>query len=64
VTPKDRRLILAALDEAAQRRTDRAASDCADCSAAPDEMCAAHAEDLDQADAYRSLADRLGGVDR
>ncbi len=32
-TPKDRRLILAALAEAAERRTDRATSTCDDCSA-------------------------------
>lgn len=64
LTPSDRRTILAALDDAAACRGARPGCACDDCEGSPAGLCDRHADDLDQADAYRSLAARLGGDDR
>jgi hypothetical protein len=53
--------VLAALDEAARLRAGRAGAWCEECQAAPDECCPMHAEDLNQALAYRQLACNLRG---
>ena len=53
--------VLAALDDAATFRTERAAAYCYACSGHPAGACEEHVDDLDQADAYRQLATTLGG---
>ena len=61
LTPRDRRLLLAALADAAAYRTDRATGFCEACLEADAGVCDGHADDVDQADAYRALARRIGG---
>lgn len=61
LTPRDRRLLLAALADAAAYRNDRGAGYCEACLESDAGACDGHAEDVDQADAYRSLARRIGG---
>ncbi|MHB1431499.1 MAG: hypothetical protein ACYCVZ_05215 [Streptosporangiaceae bacterium] len=61
LTPRDRRTILAALAEAADAREAAASACCEDCASAPAGACDRHADDIDQADAYRALARRIGG---
>jgi hypothetical protein len=51
--------VLAAMDDAAMSRTERAGFYCMDCSLSPAEVCQAHADDLDVADAYRQVAREL-----
>ena len=53
--------VLAALDDAATFRTERASAYCYACSGHPAGACEEHVDDLDQADAYRQLATTLGG---
>ena len=53
--------VLAALDDAATLRTERAAAYCYDCSSHPAGACDVHVDDLDQADAYRQVAREIGG---
>ncbi|MHB1432647.1 MAG: hypothetical protein ACYCVZ_11095 [Streptosporangiaceae bacterium] len=62
LTPKDKRLLLAALDDAATYRTERAGTCCGACESADAGMCDEHADDVDQAEAYRALAGRIGGA--
>jgi hypothetical protein len=53
--------VLGALEHAAAALAERAAQWCDDCARYPAGACEAHLDDLDQADAYRALAARLGG---
>jgi len=53
--------VLAALDDAAAFRTERAGAYCLECSESPPGLCVAHADDLDQADAYRYVTRAIGG---
>ena len=62
LTPRDRRLLLAALADAALHREQRAAAPCEACESADAGMCDGHADDVDQAEQYRALARRIGGV--
>jgi hypothetical protein len=57
-----RSTVIAALDDAAVFRTERAAAYCLECAESPTDLCEAHADDLDQADAYRHVARELGGA--
>lgn len=59
LTPKDRRLLLAALADAAAHRQQRATAPCDTCLLHPADLCDHHAGDLDAAAAYRALAARL-----
>ena len=61
LTPRDRRTLMAALADAATYRTDRATGYCEACLEADAGACDGHADDVDQADAYRALARRIGG---
>jgi hypothetical protein len=61
LTPRDRRLLLAALGDAAAYRDDRAGQWCESCQTAGAGACDEHADDTDQAEAYRALAGRIGG---
>lgn len=56
---EDQALILAALDEAAEDRTERAGRFCSDCTETGDGPCADQREHLDRASEYRELRDRL-----
>jgi hypothetical protein len=65
VSPADAATIAQALADAEAYRRERAAAYCYDCSAAPQEACEAHLDDLDQADAYAELGRQLQqGEDR
>ena len=59
LTADQRDLIRAALDEAAEARTERVTAWCNGCATAPDDCCPEHAVDLDQADEYRQLRQEL-----
>ncbi len=59
LTPRDRRTLIAALADAALCREQRAAAPCEACESADAGMCDEHADDADQAEAYRALAARL-----
>ena len=61
LTPRDRRIILAALTEAADYREGRSALFCEACQSADAGACDEHATDIDQAEQFRALARRLGG---
>ena len=61
LTPRDRRSVLAAIAEAAEAREARASAWCDQCREAAAGMCDEHADDIDQAEAYRALARRIGG---
>lgn len=54
-------LVLGALDDAAAVAEERAGAVCADCAHTESGLCYRHAEDLDEADAYRQLAREIGG---
>ena len=56
-----RQTMLAALADAAAYRTAGADARCEDCMAHPAGCCDPHADDLEQADAYRDLAREIGG---
>jgi hypothetical protein len=62
LTTAQRTTVIAALDDAAVFRTERAAAYCLECAESPTNLCEAHADDLDQADAYRHIARELGGA--
>lgn len=62
LTPRDRLLLLAALADAAAYRDDRAGTCCEACESADAGACDEHADDADQAEAYRVLAARIGGA--
>jgi hypothetical protein len=51
--------VLAALDDAAGARRDRAAAYCVDCARHPDSLCGDHAADLGRAGEYDTLAGQL-----
>lgn len=55
----DDELILAALDEAAEDRTERASRWCTDCTETGEGPCADQRDHLDRASQYRELRDRL-----
>jgi hypothetical protein len=55
-------LILAALDDAAEARRERAACQCPDCATDPTGRCEQHRADLQTAAAYSSLHARLAGA--
>lgn len=61
VTPRDRRLLLAALADAATYRTERAGQWCEICESADAGACDEHADDVGQAEQFRALARRIGG---
>ena len=61
LTPRDKRLLLAALTEAADYREGRSTLFCEACQSADAGACDEHATDIDQAEAYRALARRIGG---
>ena len=61
VTPRDRRLLLAALADAATYRSERATEYCDVCESAAAGACDEHADDVDQAEQFRALARRIGG---
>ncbi len=54
-------IVLGALADAVAYRTSGADARCEDCMAHPAGCCDRHADELDQADAYRQLARELGG---
>jgi hypothetical protein len=56
-----RQTMLAALADAAAYRTAGADARCEDCMAHPAGCCDPHADDLEQASAYRELAREIGG---
>jgi hypothetical protein len=56
-----RQTMLAALADAVAYRTAGADARCEDCMAHPAGCCDPHADDLEQADAYRDLAREIGG---
>jgi WhiB family redox-sensing transcriptional regulator len=60
LTPADTRTVLAALGDAAAYRTGRATGYCIHCATSPADLCPEHADELDQADAYKALDKRLG----
>jgi hypothetical protein len=62
LSPADLIEVLGALDHAEQLLRERAAAWCEECSTSPAEACREHLDQLDEADAYRALAARLGGV--
>lgn len=59
LTRDDTATVLAALQDAAEYRTERAAQFCDDCSRHPAGACETHVDDLDAADGYRQLAARI-----
>jgi len=62
LTPRQRELIIAALNDAAQYRASGAAgSGCWDCEMVPGSRCASHARDNDRARSYAELAALLSG---
>ena len=60
LTPRARRMLLAALADTAARLEQRATVPCDDCLAHPADLCDRHGDDLDTARRYRDLADRIG----
>jgi hypothetical protein len=60
LAPADLIEVLGALEHAAEALVDRAAQHCGDCVTHPAGACEAHVDDLDQADAFRAVAARLG----
>jgi hypothetical protein len=52
--------VLAALHDAATLHTERAAAYCLACSEHPARLCDEHFTDLDEADAYRQVAQEIG----
>jgi hypothetical protein len=54
--------VLGALEHAGQLMRERADAWCEECATSPSEACQVHLDQLDQADAYRALAERLGGA--
>ena len=61
LTPAQVATVLAAVADAVAYRTAGADARCEDCMAHPAGCCDRHADDLDQAGAYRQLARELGG---
>ena len=61
LSPAQQSTVLAALDDAATFRTERAAAYCYACSGHPAGACDEHVDDLDQAGAYRQVAREIGG---
>jgi hypothetical protein len=61
LTPAQVATVLAAVADAVAYRTAGADAWCEDCMAHPAGCCDRHADDLDQAGAYRQLARELGG---
>lgn len=53
--------VLAALDDAATFRTERASFYCSACNEHPAHLCEEHGTDLDEAEAYRQAITELGG---
>jgi hypothetical protein len=62
ISPADASVLGQALADAEAYRRERAAGWCADCQEHPAGACEGHVDDLDQADAYRQLADALEAV--
>lgn len=62
LTPADLGTVRGALADAAVLLSQRALSPCDGCTASPGDLCEPHSGDLAQADAYRSLAAKLGGA--
>jgi len=60
LSPADLVQVLGALEHAAAFLRERAGQHCDSCSVHPAGACQSHVDDLDQADAYRALAGRLG----
>jgi hypothetical protein len=60
LAPADLLQVLGGLDHAEALLRERAAAWCDDCASSPAEACQRHLDDLDQADAYRAVAARLG----
>jgi hypothetical protein len=60
LSPADLIEVLAALEHAAGSLVDRAGQCCDDCGTHPAGACESHVDDLDQADALRAVAARLG----
>jgi hypothetical protein len=58
--PADLLTVLDALADAAAFREARGRACCLDCVGHPAPLCGSHADDLDQAAAYRAAAARLG----
>jgi hypothetical protein len=54
--------VLGALEHAEQLMRERADAWCEECATSAAEACRVHLDQLDQADAYRALAERLGGA--
>jgi hypothetical protein len=63
LSPADAVTVRQALADAEQDRRDSAESWCADCGTSPAGACETHVDDLDQADAYRELAQALADAD-
>lgn len=59
LVPMEWALITAALEDAAEARTERAAAECVDCATSGDGRCDTHRDDLARAGQYRALAERL-----
>jgi hypothetical protein len=59
ISPADAATLGQALADAEAYRRERAAAYCYDCSAAPQEACETHLDDLDRADAYAELGRQL-----
>jgi hypothetical protein len=59
LTVAQRDLILAALDDAAEYRTERASWSCLACGESPTEVCSEHESDLDAASSYKEMITEL-----
>lgn len=60
LSPADLQEVLGSLDYAAEALSDRALQSCEACAQHDSGLCADHADDFDQSDAYRAVTERLG----
>lgn len=61
ISPADATTVLGALADAVSLLRHQADQFCPDCEETADDLCGEHLADLEAADRYASLADRLGG---
>jgi hypothetical protein len=62
LTPEQRKVVLDALEVAAEYRRYRASLTCEACATSPTEVCPDHATDLDRAEEYDHLVGQIGGA--